>query len=729
MRPATSGKATAVVLALGGAIALAHAGCGESERELFVRPFDAGAEADVTDERDPTLDPTLGGPCSEDAQCNDGIACTFDRCDMTLSRCRNTPDDTLCADGVYCNGSEKCVLRLGCQPGPVVTCQDDNPCTIDRCVEASKSCTHAERDLDGDGDPDDHCVGKRDCNDVDPNVSSKRAEVCGNFVDDDCDGQIDEAGCVQPANDVCASALAVSASGTYSLSTVATRKDYATTCSVATASAAKDVVVAITAPGAPGDPAKDIEVWATAQKPATTNANEIAVALQTACGQAATEIACAHLAPFGEPKAVSTSARAVARAVAPGATVYAIVQTQTEGVVDLKVDIRAAAPKAANESCAAPTPVAIDAPFTVSLVDAAKDLASDCATATGELTYSFTLTEPHDVRIFGSTLVGAGRPVVTIRDPSCTGELRCREGVTPPAFARNLPAGTHVFTVAGTGYLDASILVKTYPVSPAPATQDCATAPPITPNTNVLVDLSAQEDAIKNGCFGGGLPAAFDLTLTEPSDVLVIGRFPSNEGGAVSINEVGCTKADVLACSTRGPTPQRVSKRNMPAGSYRVVITDELGQTAQLSVLVRPAVPPTSVTAADGCTAPLAIPAAGGFFVGDTTSMTADFDASCDEAGQPIGGAKDQLLRLDLTQQRRVVLDMIGSDFTTLLNLRRGATCPGTEVSSGCFVGFGPNRSFLDTVLAAGTYFVQVDGHNGDRGKWNLDVRVLPPPP
>jgi hypothetical protein len=431
------------------------------------------------------------------------------------------------------------------------------------------------------------------------------------------------------------------------------------------------------------------------------------------------------------------SARALARSVPAGTTIFAVVTTRTEGIIDLKVDIRDATTPPANETCAAPQAVALETPFTVSLtsmtaggapVEPAKDLPSECDTKTGELTYSFTLTEPRDVKIFGSNTRGDGVPVVTIRDATCTGELRCRQGVVPPAFARNLPAGTHVFTVAGTNAIDASILVKTYPPSVPPPNQDCATAPAITPNTDLSIDLSAQEDVIKNGCFGGSLPAAYDLTLAQASDVLVIGRFPTNESGAVSLNDVACTKADVLACSNKGPTPQRVSKRNVAPGAYRAVIADELGQTVKLSVLVRPTVPPTNVTGADNCTTAFVIPADGGFFTGDTTNMTADFNAGCDASGQPIGGAKDQILKLDLTQRRRVVLDMIGTDYTPILDVRKGPACPGTEMNAACYVGFGPNRSFLDLVLDAGTYFVQVDGYNGDRGKWNLDVRVLPPP-
>jgi hypothetical protein len=455
-------------------------------------------------------------------------------------------------------------------------------------------------------------------------------------------------------------------------------------------------------------------VWATAQ----VSTNEVAVALEATCGQPASELGCGHVD-------ASPSARTIARGVAPGTVLSAIVTTQHEGAVDVKVDLRAASSKPTNEGCAAPASVAVDVPFTVRLLDPAKDLPTACAKQkTGELTYAFTLTEPHDVRVFASTLLGSGDPVVSLRDAACADELRCRVGSTPPLFARSLAAGTHVLSVGGTSQLDASVLIKTYPPTAAPANQSCATAPPIATNTTVLVDLSSQEDAIKNGCLPGGLAAAYDLTLTEPSDVLVIGRFPPNEQGAVSLSGAACTSS--LACAA-GQTPERVSKRNLPAGTYRVVVADELGLTAQLSVLVRPAVAPTVVNGADSCVAPLAVPAAGGFFTGDTTSATADFDAGCDAPGQPLGGARDQLLRLDLAQPRRVVLDMSGSFYTTVLDVRQGPACPGTEVLSACYAGLGASRSFLDLSLPAGTYWLQVDGYNGDAGPWNLDLRVLPP--
>lgn len=705
-----------IVLLLG---LFVHAGCGSESPELFTVQHDAGAEADAAGDAEPDFDPTLGGPCTDDAQCDDAIPCTYDRCDQTLLRCRNTPDDSLCADDIYCNGKERCVLRVGCAPGPVVTCQDGSPCTIDRCVEETKSCEHVPRDVDGDGDVDDHCVAHKDCDDHDPSVSSTATEICGNLKDDDCDGLLDEPDCVAPANDVCATALAIDAPGTFLLSSVATKKDYATSCSVATPAAGRDVVVKITVP--PGGDAKNVLVAASTHTPA----NEVAIALQATCGSAPSEIACGHVESAPE-------ARAIARGVAAGDSIYAIVTTQKESALDLRVDMLPASGPPTNEDCAAPTPVALETPFVAQIVDAAKDLVSGCEAKTGELTYSFTLAAPRDVRIFATPLgTTTGRPVISIRDPACTGELRCRVGSAPPAFARNMPAGTHVFTVAGTTQLDASVRVRTFDPTPAPPTQSCDTAPDVTPNTAIPVDLSNHEDAIANGCLPGGPAAAYKLDLAVASDVLVVGRFSLNEQGAVAIHGPvtgpgACTTADVLACQ-KGQTPVRASRRNLAPGSYRIVVADELGQSANLMVLVRPTVPPTVVAGSDACVNPITIPAAGGFFTGDTSTAAADFNASCDAPGGPLGGARDRLLRLDLAQPQRVVFDMSGSFFTTLLDIRKGPQCPGLELPGMCHVGFGPSRSFLDVQLTPGTHWIQIDGFGADSGPFDLDVRVLPP--
>ena len=85
------------------------------------------------------------------------------------------------------------------------------------------------------------------------------------------------------------------------------------------------------------------------------------------------------------------------------------------------------------------------------------------------------------------------------------------------------------------------------------------------------------------------------------------------------------------------------------------------------------------------------------------------------------------MLKLSLSERRRVILDMSGSDYQTLLVVRNAFDCPGTEVLRACAPGRGAGRSFLDLVLPAGDYFVQIDGFGGASGHWILDAFLAPP--
>ena len=208
---------------------------------------DAGADAgDAANDGASMLDAStdggaLGKPCTSDVDCDDAVPCTRDACDNDQGRCRHTPDPTLCDDGVFCNGVEVCDLHLGCGHGPPVSCSTNDPCTIDSCIEADHSCKHAPRDVDQDGDPDAHCGGG-DCDDQNPLVSSLRAEVCANGVDDNCNGVVDEMPCAQPAYDTCFDPLMLPGPGVYSMSTAGAKLDYGASCGPAQMTTSRDVV-------------------------------------------------------------------------------------------------------------------------------------------------------------------------------------------------------------------------------------------------------------------------------------------------------------------------------------------------------------------------------------------------------------------------------------------------------------------------------------------------------
>jgi hypothetical protein len=82
--------------------------------------------------------------CQWDAtpDCDDGLECTIDYCDFDADHCASESDDFYCDDGLFCNGWEVCDASLGCTAGPPMDCDDGIGCTTDVCNENTYQCTH-----------------------------------------------------------------------------------------------------------------------------------------------------------------------------------------------------------------------------------------------------------------------------------------------------------------------------------------------------------------------------------------------------------------------------------------------------------------------------------------------------------------------------------------------------------------------------------------------------------
>jgi hypothetical protein len=162
-------------------------------------------------------------------------------------------------------------------------------------------------------------------------------------------------------------------------------------------------------------------------------------------------------------------------------------------------------------------------------------------------------------------------------------------------------------------------------------------------------------------------------------------------------------------------------------GEFRAVAETERGIETAIELFTRPATPTTLVHRSDECEDAVLIPETGGRFEGNTANAFADYEASCDVGGQSAFGAPEQMLRLALSERRRVVFDLAGSAYDTLIVLREASECPGTELTNTCVPGYVDGRSFLETVLEPGEYWVQIDGFNGESGKWTLEVFLAGP--
>jgi Putative metal-binding motif len=663
----------------------------------------------------------LGGPCVDDAQCDDGIDCTSGVCDPGLGLCRYVADGERCGDGVYCNGVERCDPRIGCVAGAPTSCSDSTPCTIDRCDEATRTCVHVERDVDGDGDVDGNCRPGADCNDLDPRVASTAPELCGNLRDDDCDGEIDEADCQLPEFDACPGGLAVGGPGSYLVSPAGTVLDYGAACATESPSL-RDLVLLIEVPE--GN-APDLDIVA------RTPFGSLALAEPSSCGAAAAPSQCVRGAQLQSGEGV---ARLHLYSPAPG--VHAV-YLYTDANADIQVDVgeAPASVDAPNVSCELRSTLAPGTSIDVDLAtagaplgDAGAGLESACTTDRSDRFFEFSIDEVSDVRLVAESLDGLGEPRVSVRTDDCgpgASELRCNQRDIASTRLRALAPGAYVVAVSATGPTRARLSLDVRAPTEAPATDRCDAPPALAPNRTEVINFEDLDDDIAIGCSPGSVDTARRLDLDSTSDVLLVARFSPGDIGAVALSQPSCLESDSLGCSRTADQLARVSRRGLPAGEYRVVTESLRGLPSTLLAAIRPTSAPTLVPGSEGCADPLTIDPSGGFYQGNTGNAAPDLSASCDFA-TPIG-APDQLLRLVLAAPHRVVFDMRGSDFDTLLDVRRGPACPGEEVPQACAVFSAGERSFLDLDLPAGDYFVQIDGYAGASGNWFLNVFVLDP--
>ncbi len=140
------------------------------------------------------LDACTNGSCiGLPKTCNDGNACTTDSCGGGY--CVFLPGNvTTCDDGNPCTTGDVC--SQGACSGMAIACDDGDPCTAASCDELVGGCVHTKIDKDGDGfGPGAACGG--DCDDSITAIAPDVTEVCGNGVDENCDGKTDD-GCPAP---------------------------------------------------------------------------------------------------------------------------------------------------------------------------------------------------------------------------------------------------------------------------------------------------------------------------------------------------------------------------------------------------------------------------------------------------------------------------------------------------------------------------------------------------
>jgi hypothetical protein len=109
--------------------------------------------------------------------CDDGVSCTEDSCNEGTNSCDHIANDSLCDNGLFCDGTETCDTLLGCQAG-------SDPCPGQPCDEGTDSCIECGNGI-CDESYGEHCSNcPQDC----PGDGFK-GECCGNGICEKFEGK------------------------------------------------------------------------------------------------------------------------------------------------------------------------------------------------------------------------------------------------------------------------------------------------------------------------------------------------------------------------------------------------------------------------------------------------------------------------------------------------------------------------------------------------------------
>ncbi|MEE2755170.1 MAG: DUF4215 domain-containing protein [Myxococcota bacterium] len=128
--------------ALSDGIACTQDVCNEQLDIIEHRTIDAACDDDLFCNGEERCHPQSGCQPGEPPQLDDNVGCTIDRCSEVERRVIHVSEDSLCDDNLFCNGAERCLADQGCIAGVAPPVDDGIPCTIDSCDENTDQIIH-----------------------------------------------------------------------------------------------------------------------------------------------------------------------------------------------------------------------------------------------------------------------------------------------------------------------------------------------------------------------------------------------------------------------------------------------------------------------------------------------------------------------------------------------------------------------------------------------------------
>ncbi len=574
-------------------------------------------------------------------------------------------------------------------------------------------------------------------------------------------------------NDDCSAAQALSFSGNTATVTGDTSNasngngaaDASPTCSSSARSSGKDLVYSLTLTQ-PQD--VKVTVTPTAGSPSFIPVAYLRAAGKCASGASADELACkAGILPG------PISFTALRQ---PAGTHFLWVDgSGTSGAFTLTVELLPATVPPQNDLCADAEPLAFTGGLAVAQGDlslatngnpstAAPTCSFSAASSGKDVVYSLTLASTQDVAVAVIPFSSSFTPVVYVRKPgACASELAadqlgCFAGTaarTVGLSLRAVPAGTyflHVDSASGAGPFELRVRTS----AAAQPAHDTCTAPQTLTLSSGTASATGTTMGATNGS-GSVLPVCSPTARSVGQDVvyqLVLASAKeltvkvTPQGPSPTLLPVvsvrgpnvcdGTTSGDELGCSAPAAIASAQVTLDAQAGTYFLHVDSEYGSSGPflLEVTAVDAPPPPTN---DSCAAPTALT-----FTGDVatvsgstrwasnSNVSADPSPTCSSGARTVG--KDVVYSFTLAAPSAVAIKATAaassSTFHPAVYLRKPGACASTALADelGCNAPGSATASLYLPQLAAGTYFVFVDGREAVGGDFQLEVKRITPP-
>lgn len=364
-----------------------------------------------------------------------------------------------------------------------------------------------------------------------------------------------------------------------------------------------------------------------------------------------------------------------------------------------------------------------------------------------DVVYSLTIGQGKNVAVSLTAPDGGLDPAVYVRSScestSAGDELTCGPGTFSLS---NLDAGTYylwVDALNGTfGPFDLAVTLSDF--APPPLNDVCVndggTGAVVLPSDGGTVNgtLAGAASDIAGSCGISGSPdVAYVITTTQTSDlVATVTTTDATMQPAVFIRP-GCSFAGFeLACgaASGGGRPATASALNAPPGTYAIWVESLTnGGAFTLGVQVRSA---TGVPPNDLCTG--ATPVLSGVSTETVFGSTRAATDNGSSASCSVGPGADLFYSVTLTQPRQLSAKVTplddGGGYFPSVHLRGATGCLADGGvagggAPGCANAGAPNGAaeLIAASLDAGTYLLVVDGLNGTRGAFSLELATAAP--